>query len=167
MKASGYLFLAILISILSISACSRKTTPAFVSSKIGKNFDAAAFNYVYVEAIKQKLMGNGGDALKYFEQCVGINPESDASYYQMAQIVIINGDLKNGKSYALKAHSIDSTNIWYLMILAGIYYQEKNIDSAIVCYENAVKSYPEKENLKLALGNLYSENKSYEKARDG
>jgi tetratricopeptide (TPR) repeat protein len=50
------------------------------------------------------------------------------------------------------------------MILAGIYYQEKNIDSAIVCYENAVKSYPEKENLKLALGNLYSENKSYEKA---
>jgi tetratricopeptide (TPR) repeat protein len=117
-----------------------------------------------LEAIKQKLMGNGGDALKYFEQCVGINPESDASYYQMAQIVIINGDLKNGKSYALKAHSIDSTNIWYLMILAGIYYQEKNIDSAIVCYENAVKSYPEKENLKLALGNLYSENKSYEKA---
>ena len=45
--------------------------------------------------------------LKYLEQCIKINPESDAAYYQMAQIVVNNGDIKNAKKYALKAISID------------------------------------------------------------
>jgi tetratricopeptide (TPR) repeat protein len=128
------------------------------------DYDVAAFNYVYVEAVKQKLMGNGGEALKFLEQCVKINPESDAAYYQMAQIVIAKGDIKNGKQYALKALSLDVKNIWYLTMLAGLYYQEKNIDSSIIFYEKAVKLFPEKENLQLTLGNLYSENKKFEKA---
>lgn len=133
--------------------------------KKGKSYDAASFNYVYVEALKQKLMGNAGDALSYLEQCVKINPGSDAAYYQMAQIVIANGDLTNGKKYAAKALLIDPENFWYLMMLAGMYYQEHNIDSTIIYYENAVKHYPEKEDLLLTLGNLYTENKNYEKAQ--
>ncbi|MCX6253759.1 MAG: tetratricopeptide repeat protein [Bacteroidia bacterium] len=109
-------------------------------------------------------MGNGGDALKYLEQCIKINPESDASYYQMAQIVIANGDIRNGKHYIGMALSIDQQNIWYLMILANLYYQEKNLDSAIIYYEKAIKYFPEKENLQLTLGNLYTENSNFEKA---
>ncbi len=139
--------------------------PAMVTGGQSINYDATAFNYVYVEAIKQKLMGNGGDALKYLEQCIKINSESDAAYYQMAQIVLSNGDIKNGKKYAFKALSIDQDNIWYLMMLAGMYYKERNLDSAIIYYEKAVKYNPDKENLQLALGNLYSENSNFEKAK--
>ncbi|MGC1390011.1 MAG: tetratricopeptide repeat protein [Bacteroidales bacterium] len=132
--------------------------------KSGSNYDAAAFNEVYVEAIKQKLMGNGGDALTYLEQCIKVNPESDAAYFQMAQIVVANGDIKNGKHYLFKALSINEENIWYLTMMAGLYYQEKNLDSSIIYYEKAVKYFPEKENLNLTLGNLYSEDKKYDKA---
>jgi Tfp pilus assembly protein PilF len=72
--------------------------------------------------------------------------------------------VKNGKHYLNEALLIDNENIWYLTMLAGLYYQEKNIDSAIIYYEKVVKFFPERENLLLTLGNLYSENKSYEKA---
>ena len=72
------------------------------------SYDQAKFNYVYVEAIKQKLLGNGGDALKYLEEAIKINPESDAAYYQMAQIVSANGDLENGKKFLKKALAIDN-----------------------------------------------------------
>ena len=48
-------------------------------------------------------MGNEGDALRYFEHCIKINPLSDAAYYQMAQIVAAEGDLNNGKKYVAKA----------------------------------------------------------------
>lgn len=138
--------------------------PAKDSGKGDINYDAAAFNYVYVEALKQKLIGNSSDALNYLEQCIKINPQSDAAYYQMAQIVIANGDIKRGKQFATKALSIDQENIWYLTMLAGLYYQDKNLDSAIIYYEKAVKNFPEKENLQLTLGNLYSEDKNFEKA---
>jgi tetratricopeptide (TPR) repeat protein len=158
----GYFYLAFIV--ISFSFCSKSLGPSGKIQKSKAGFDAAAFNEVYVEALKQKLLGNGGDALKYLEQCIKINSESDASYYQMAQIVIANGDIKNGKKYLSKALSINKENIWYLTMLAGLYYQEKNLDSSIVCYEKVVKYYPDKENLQLTLGNLYAEDRKFGKA---
>ena len=157
MRYYKYYIFFVALSVLSMYSCNKSLVPAVISGKSKENFDAAAFNYVYVEAIKQKLMGNNGDALKYLEQCIKINPESDAAYYQMAQIVIAKGDLKDGKRYATKALSIDDHNLWYLTLLAGLYYQEKNIDSAIIFYEKAVKFFPGRGSLQLTLGNLYSE----------
>jgi tetratricopeptide (TPR) repeat protein len=145
-------------------SCSKEMVPSLSVNKLGQSYNSAAFNYVYVEGIKQKLMGDGGEALKYFEQALEINPGSDAAYYQMAQIVVANGDLTNGKKYATRAISIDDRNLWYLVTLAGLYYQEKNLDSAIMYYEKAVNYFPENLNMQLTLGNLYSENKKYDKA---
>ena len=164
MKNRIFLLAGIIIILLISAFCSRKITPPISGIPKGKGYDSAAFEYVYVEAIKQKLMGNSGEALKYFEQCAKLNPASDAVYYQMAQIVLSGGDLKNGKKFAKKAIELDPDNLWYIMMLSGLYYQEKNLDSAIIYYEHAVRKYPEKENLIITLGNLYSENRNYDKA---
>jgi tetratricopeptide (TPR) repeat protein len=145
-------------------SCTRKVNPAVTKVDGNKAYDAASFNYVYVEGIKQKLMGNGGEALKRFEQAIYINPQSDACYYQIAQILTSTGDIANAKKYLKKAIDIDEKNEWYLMMIGGLYYQEKNLDSAIYYYEKAVKDFPGEENLKLTLGNLYSENKNYNEA---
>ena len=164
MRSRIFLLSGIIITILVLASCGRKITPSISGIPKGKGYDSAAFEYVYVEAIKQKLMGNSGEALKYFEQCAKLNPASDAVYYQMAQIVLSGGDLKNGKKFAKKAIELDPDNLWYIMMLSGLYYQEKNLDSAIIYYEHAVRKYPEKENLMITLGNLYSENRNYDKA---
>ena len=164
MRNRIFLITGIIVTLLFFSYCGRKITPSLSGITKGKGFDSAAFEYVYVEAIRQKLMGNGGEALKYFEQCAKLNPASDAVYYQMAQIILSGGDLKNGKKFAKKAFELDPENLWYMMMLSGVYYQEKNLDSAIFYYEQAVREYPGKEDLMIALGNLYSENKKFEKA---
>jgi tetratricopeptide (TPR) repeat protein len=127
-------------------------------------YDAATFDYVYVEALKQKLLGNGGEALKYLEQCIKFNPQSDAAYFQMAQIVLASGDLNNGKKYAEKAYKIDDRNIWYIMMLSGIYYQQGNLDSAIIVYEKSSVYYPQKQNFQITLANMYAEKKDFNKA---
>ena len=165
MKSIKYLAFIIFTG-LAIASCSKKLVPGLKPGKTGKEYDLASFNYRYVEAVKQKLMGNLGDALKYFEQCVVINPESDASYYQMAQIVLSNGDIANGKKYIKKANEIQPGNLWYNMLLAGIYNQQNIIDSAILCYEKAAEAYPEKEDLQISLARLYTQNKNYTKARN-
>jgi len=153
----------ILIVALAVVSCSKKIIPGL---KGGREYDLAAFNYLYVDAIRMKLLGNMGEALKYFEQCLILNPQSDAAYYQMAQIVLGNGDLANGKKYIKKACDLRPENLWYNMLLASIYHQQNNLDSAIICYERTVKAYPEKENLQVSLAKLYSQNRNYEKARN-
>lgn len=139
----------IIVLTMVFTSCGKNIAPSVSGITRGKNYDSAAFDYVYVEAIRQKLMGNGGDALKYFEQCAKMNPESGAVYYQMAQIVFATGDIMNGKKYIKKAVELNPGNLWYMMMLAGTYYQEKKLDSAIYCYERAVKEYPEKDVLLL------------------
>jgi len=153
----------ILTAILFQASCSKKLIPGL---KAGREYDVSAFNYLYVDAVRMKLMGNLGDALKYFEQCLILNPESDATYYQMAQIVLTSGDLVNGKKYIKKGCEIQPGNLWYNMLLASIYHQQNNLDSAIICYERAVNAYPEKENLQVSLAKLYSQNRNYDKARN-
>ena len=162
MKREGYIVLLVILLTASITSCENKIVPAAIKSS--KEYDSVKFDYFFVEAVKLKVMGNAGEALKFFEQCLKINPESSASYYQMAQIVIASGNVRNGKEYLKKAIEIDPGNLWYLMMLAGTYYQEEKLDSAIIYYEMAVNNYPEKEDMKLTLANLYSENKKYEKA---
>ena len=132
MKTYRFYCIFLVVIVLGFSSCAKNMLTSGVKGKTKENYNDAAFNYGYVEALKQKLMGNGGEALKYLEQCLKINPSSDAAYYQMAQIVIANGDIINGKHYAAKALSIDQENIWYLTMLAGLYYQEKKLDSAII-----------------------------------
>ena len=144
-------------------SCSKKLIPGL---KTGREYDVSAFNYLYVDAIRMKLMGNLGDAMEYFEQCLVLNPESDATYYQMAQIMLTNGDIANGKKYIRKASEMQPGNLWYNMLLASIYHQQNNLDSAIICYERSVKAYPEKEDLQVNLAKLYSQNRNYEKARN-
>ena len=82
----------------------------------------------------------------------------------MAQILMANGDIEAGKEYLRKAITIDEENLWYLMMMASTYYQEDKVDSAILYYEKAVNYYPEKTDMKVTLGNLYSQNLKYEKA---
>jgi predicted Zn-dependent protease len=156
--------LPIFLVAIIISSCGRRMTPSSVMEKNAKDGDKSAFNYVYVEALKQKLMGNSGDALKYFEQALKLNPSSDAACFQIAQILISKENTAGAKAFANRANTLDPSNLWYMMMLSAIYYQERNLDSAVIFYEKAVKVYPERENLQLTLGNLYSENKDFDKA---
>ncbi|HOF20043.1 MAG TPA: tetratricopeptide repeat protein [Bacteroidales bacterium] len=154
----------IAVCLIFYAGCTGKVTPSISGIPRGKNYDSAVFDYIYIEGLRQKLTGNAGEALKYFEQCSRINPDNDAVFYQMAQILFSRGDMQNGKKYALKAARLDPSNLWYMLMLAGNYFQEKKIDSAIVWYEKAVKKFPGKDDLMITLGNLYAEDKRYNDA---
>ena len=65
-----YLIIFFYAAIIVAAGCSRKALPVGEAVTAEDSFDKAKFNYVYVEAIKQKLMGNGGEALKRLEEAI-------------------------------------------------------------------------------------------------
>lgn len=157
-------YLIFFITTAVLLGCGKNIAPSDSSDIKGKNIDSATFDYLFVEAVKLKLGGNGGEALRYLEECIKIKPESDAVYFEMAQILMSAGDINNAKKYARKALSLKPDNYWYLMFLASSYYRENKLDSAILFYEKATIKYPEKEEMQVSLANLYSENREYNKA---
>jgi tetratricopeptide (TPR) repeat protein len=161
---SGIVILFFLSGFFIQTGCSRHFSGFSVKPGVNGSYDTATYDFLFVEAIKQKLLGNSGDAIKMLEQCIIMNPGSDAPYYQVAQILLSSGDISKGKKFAIKAYSADQRNIWYLSLLAGIYYQEKNLDSAVMFYEKIVKFYPERDGIRLTLGNIYAEKGDTKKA---
>jgi predicted Zn-dependent protease len=155
----------VLICVMLIISCNRKIAPSSHGSTITA-YDSTKFDYVFAEALKQKFLGNAGDALKYLEQCVKLNPRADAAYYEMCQIYAMLGDFKLAKSNILKADKLSNDNIWYKILTANLYYQERNIDSTIYYYEKAVALRPDKVDLKINLAKILSENKNYKKASE-
>ena len=162
--------LYILVSIFALSAylcsCNRNTIPSNSDGIALKAFDTATFDFIYTEGIRQKLMGNAGDALKYFEKCIQMNAGSDAAYNQMAQISLQLGNTGSAKKFGILAAQIDEKNLWYMTFLGGIYYQEKNLDSAAIYFNKAVNTRPDNYNIKLTLANIYTEKGDLKKAND-
>ena len=154
------------LALAGVMACGAKKkivgTPA--SSFRNVETTAADFDYIYSEGLRHKFMGNGNEALRYFVTAMRMNPDNDAVYYQISQLALSMGDFRTGKTYAKRAYELDNKNIWYSSLLAGIYYQENKIDSAIYVYEKTVEFSPNSDESLLILANLYSENGDYENA---
>jgi predicted Zn-dependent protease len=166
MKSGMWVLSIIVLAVILTQSCNRRIAPSSTKGNEVSAYDSTKFDYVFTEAIKQKFLGNAGDALKYLEQCIKLNPRSDAAYYEISQIYLMLSDIRHGKDYALKALSLNKKNVWYLTLVANLYYQQRNIDSAIYYYEGAVALNPDKEDLKLNLAHILAESHNYKKSSE-
>ena len=160
------IFIAVIFFTYLLFSCNRKSALSLSEGRGKNSYDVATFDFLYTEGIKQKLMGNAGDALKYLEKCVEMNPLSDASYHQMAQISLQLGNTAQAKKYAVKAAELDEQNLWYMTFLGGIYYQERNLDSALIYFEKTVRIQPDNNDVKVTLAGIYTELGDYKKANE-
>ena len=155
----------IMTSIMIVSCQTTKvTTDTEISEKELKGNDLKNYNYLLSEAIKQKVVGNYGQAIVYFKQCLDINPLSDAAMFELSSIYLYARDYPVALRYARRAYITDGDNLWYQLQLASLYDAMEINDSSIIIYEDIVKKHPEKLDLMFRLGNMYSEEKLYDKA---
>lgn len=150
-------FIVIIPVMLHMAACNKRSIPSHPGIIISRGFDTTQYNLLYSDALKQKMLGNFGDALKYFEQATKMNPASDASYYQISQITAARGDFEQARKYGVKAYKADPRNNWYISNLAALYYQANMPDSVAWYYEELINNDPEREDILFNLGSIYTE----------
>lgn len=101
------------------------------------------FEYLFGEALKQKMLGNAQNAVQILSSCLEIDPNSSAAMYELANIHAANNDFTSASLLLEKAISINSSNIWYKLLLAQIYQQTKKFTEAAAIYTELIKSDPE------------------------
>lgn len=155
------IIIAILISIMA-TGCSRYTSPG-VNGVIGPKEAGQRYDFLYVEALRNKYLGSFSNAVAILEECIKLVPERDGAYYQLAQLAYMTENLNEAKRYAVLALERNN-NIWYYMFLANILLEEEQLDKAAEVYAAALKEYPDNLEVQYTLGNIYYENESYEEA---
>lgn len=150
----------------TMNSCNKSAAPQMsdIPDKTLSDDDLQNYQYLFSEATKNKVLGDIPKAIDYFQKCLLISPESDASMYALSSLYSMVGEYERSLEYAEKAAQNDPDNLWYLLQLANLYRAMNLLDKSIQVYEGIHLKFPDRDDLYFTLGNLYAENKQHTKA---
>lgn len=101
------------------------------------------FNFYFLEANKQKILGNYSEALQNYQMAFSVDGTQAATCYEIAGILNMARDYPAALEYAKKAVELDKTeNQYYRLLLAFIYQNNNMPGESVKVYEKLIKSDP-------------------------
>lgn len=98
--------------------------------------------YNFVNANKEKMLGNENRAMDLFAQCLKIDPKNDAAAYELAQLYANKKRYNDAINFARTAYHVNPTNEWYKLLLAELYQRTTKWNDAVTIYESLVNDNP-------------------------
>jgi tetratricopeptide (TPR) repeat protein len=141
-------FIVLLIGVVSCAGTKKVTEQDVAKAAINKPESELSeqkqkeFEYLFIEALKQKMFGNAQKAIQLLSSCLDIDPNSSAAMYELANIHAANNDFTSASLLLEKAISLNPDNIWYKQLLAQIYQQTRRFSDAADIYTELLKDDP-------------------------
>ena len=117
-----YLFLISLICIIVSVSCStgRTTIGGSHTSNLSEE-QRRKFDYFFLEANKQKQLGNQDMAFELYLKALAIYTASAQTKYELANYYLRLNRPVVALDYLESAYKSETTNHWYVMNLGGLY----------------------------------------------
>jgi len=147
MKIRNIFYFCLLTIIILISAC--KTIDKSKEGRKNKtseksNAERLYLDGVFIDANKERLLGNYQNALDLFSAVLNKEPENAASLYEVARIYRVQKKNVEALLFAKKAVAIDGDNIWFQLLLADIYNNNQQFKEATSVWATIVGKNPDK-----------------------
>lgn len=130
------LFMVLFFSSLSFSSFAQKTQVRISETEVN-------IQKIYIEANKEKLLGNDQDAIILFSEVIRKQPNNDAAAYELGKLYTKTGNKEKALSYAKKSMELAPDNIWYATKYAEILAENNSYDEAAAIFEGLTEIYPE------------------------
>lgn len=161
--ARRFFLFTITISFSLISCKSSKTVNTSSSGKVLSDKERIDFEYLFLNANKEKLLGNYESAEILFMQALQANPNSGATMYELANIYAFQNNKKQALYYSKRAAESDTKNIWYQILYAECLKDNKQPAEVAGVYQRLLKEYPDRIDFYYELANAYLYmNKAYD-----
>ena len=166
----GWLCLCLLFSGIFFSCgSSRKTAVSSKESVLAEWRDPLSpeerrkFNHFFLEAVRLKEKGDMDAAFEMYSHCLQIHPKSAVTLYELAKFYMFLGQQQRGEKALADAVALSPENYWYKETLASYYQNKGEYEKAISVVEDMVTQFPSRLEPIVALIDLYSRTKNYEK----
>jgi tetratricopeptide (TPR) repeat protein len=143
----------------NVVATSKKKTTGELSEK-----ERLSFDYLFLNANKEKMLGNFDLATGLYAQCIKINPKEAAPYYDIATIYTYQNKLSQATDFARQAYVLNKENIWYGLLYAELLAQTGQFQKSIDVFSDIVKRNPTKIEVIMELGNIQEQMQQYDNA---
>ena len=121
------------------------------------------FDYFFHEAVRLKEKGEMEQAFDMYSHCLQIDSGSAVTLYELGKLYMYLGQAEKGESFLRKAMLAAPGNYWYKETLAGYYQRKGESEKGIQVIEDMVAQFPSRLEPLIALVDLYSRTKDYEK----
>lgn len=136
-----------------------KTSVAEGSSKGSENGlsdkDIVLFKRLFIDANKERILGNYDMAETLFSQALKVDPNSAPTMYELANIYLFQNNKSQALFYSKKAASIDPKNVWYQLLYANCLKENKMLNEVAEVYERLINDNPENYDFYYELANIY------------
>ncbi len=122
------------------------------------------FEYIFIEALKQKHAGNLDNAKQIFARCLEIDPRSAVCMYEMGKLHYAQKDVTSAALLLEKAVDLNPNNIWYKLTLAQVYQHAQRYGLAAEINGELYKMNPENTQYLYTQAYLYGVNQDYDAA---
>jgi len=160
----------LLVFVFSLSSCvfgkkkKEDIAQAEYKNEVLSSKEAVDFDYLYLDALKDKILGNYNQALSKFGQAMRINPRVAPLHYEMSSIYFLTGNTERAIISGEFAVRYDKNNKWYKMSLAELYMQGGKPEKALPIYQELVKEEPANSDYIFNMASIYAMMKRYDDA---
>jgi len=156
-------YITVFILFLLFTGCTHRAV--VMTEAAGKNPPAnARYDYLLVEALRQKYVGDLNEATAIFEKCIEIDNTRSVPYFELAQIYSATGSGTKSLEYASRAAHLEPENYWYQLACGSLFTQYDQKDSALVYFTRALRADSKALEVNSILAGLYAEKGYVEKA---
>jgi tetratricopeptide (TPR) repeat protein len=112
--------------------------------KKGKLTDEEVVNFKghYLNACRQKALGNMELAEEQFKEALKINPDDAATKYELASIYKMSGLIDDALNFSRGAATAEPKNEWYQLLYIDCLHSKKFYSEAAAAYENLIDQHP-------------------------
>ncbi len=112
-------------------------------------------NYYFLNASKEKLLGNFDEAVKLYRKCLQLDPENAASAYEIGILAMNGNDPLSAESFSRIAYKLDPANEWYALLYVEALQRNNKNSEALKIYEKLVRDFPAKTDVYFDYANCY------------
>ena len=134
--------LCILFIGLAFMSCKSTQTGNSTSSAKKEGKERKNNSAVFIDANKEKIIGNYDEALKLFNKCLELDPEDAASMYEIAKIYARQKKIDAALLYSRNATETAPDNVYYHLLYASLLQAIEEYDEAAKEYEKVVLLKP-------------------------
>ena len=138
----------------------------FSLSFVGASAQSTKFDYIFQEALRQKLANKYDAAIDLFDYCRQLDPHSGAVLYELSELYrYVKNDSLAIRSLE-QACKLYPSNYWYKDKLVSLYLENRRNDEALKTAEEMARLFPEKGEVLMMLLELYERKNDYAKMVD-
>lgn len=128
--------------------------------------DSLMVRQLFFSALREKTVENFTLATEEFNQILSMDPQNDATLFELANLAKIKNNYTDARDFLEKAVTVKPDNEWYWVGLADCYEKNNEIDKLENVFNELIRIDPDKIDYYYDKANVYFLQKRYDDALD-